>query len=490
MRAGKGKEPPFRSIFRYRLMNDSLGKVLIVDDEPGVRHFLKKIFSREYEVLTVGDGEEALTLLQRSAPDLVLLDLKLPGIDGLETLRRMQGKSPHLPVVLMTAFGDTDKAIQAIEAGAFDYLTKPLDVDAVRQVIQRGIKTGRLLQSETMEKIPAGTRLKGERLIGNSPPMIEVYKVIGQVAKSDVTVLILGESGTGKDLAARTLHRYSLRSEKPFVAVNCAAIPENLLESELFGYEKGAFTGADASGKAGKFELAEGGTLLLDEIGDMSPATQSKVLRVLQDGRFQRVGGTQTLRPDVRIIAATNKNLRKRIQDGLFRQDLFHRLNVVTLQMPPLREHKEDLQELVHYFIQRFNVELRRTIQGFEPGLIEYLMHYDWPGNIRELENMIQKAMVMCKYDYLSLDRIREEMPIHINGTNEFLRGFSFLVENALQRCIDCSRTPYETIIGDVEKILVKKALEISNWNQVRASKLLGITRTTLRKKMKDFDFS
>lgn len=468
-------------------MNEIKDRILVVDDEPGVRHFLKKIFSREYEVLTVEDGEGALRSVQDSAPDLILLDLKLPDMDGLAALKRIREFRSNLPVVLITAFGDTDKAIKAIEAGAFDYLTKPLDIEAVRRIIRSGLKAGRLVQNREIELVSPDVRLKGERLIGNSPPMVEVYKVIGQVAKSDVTVLITGESGTGKDLAARSLHRYSLRSEKPFVAVNCAAIPENLLESELFGYEKGAFTGADASGKAGKFELARGGTLLLDEIGDMSPATQSKVLRVLQDGRFQRVGGTQTLRPDVRIIAATNKNLGKRIQDGVFREDLFHRLNVVTIQMPPLREHREDIQDLVEYFILRFNAELRLTIQGFEPGLMEYLMHYDWPGNIRELENIIKKAMVMCKYDYLSLDMIREGMPVHINGEQEFLKGFSFMVENALQRCIDCSKTPYETVLGNVEKILVKKALEVSSWNQVQAAKLLGITRTTLRKKIKDF---
>jgi len=291
-------------------------------------------------------------------------------------------------------------------------------------------------------------------------------------------------------MVARTLHRYSLRSDGPYVALNCAAIPEHLLESELFGYEKGAFTGADSAGKAGKFEAAEGGTLFLDEIGDMSLATQAKVLRVLQGGSFQRLGGTEIRRPDVRILAATNKNLEKGIEEESFRQDLYHRLNVVSIPMPPLREHKEDIPELVEYFIQRFNAELHLEIRGFDPALIDYFQRYDWPGNIRELENMIKKSMVMSKYDYLSLDEVQGEIPMQIGGTEAFLKGFSFIVENALRRCIDGSRAPYETIMGQVEKELVKKALEFSNWNQVQASKMLGITRTTLRKKMKDFDLS
>jgi len=236
--------------------------------------------------------------------------------------------------------------------------------------------------------------------------------------------------------------------------------------------------------------MAEGGTLFLDEIGDLSLATQAKVLRVLQGGSFQRLGGTEVRRPDVRILAATNKNLEKGIQKETFRQDLYHRLNVVSMPMPPLREHKEDIPELVEYFIQRFNVELHLEIRGFDPGLIDYFQRYDWPGNIRELENMIKKSMVMSKYDFLSLDDVQGEIPMQIGGTEAFLKGFSFIVENALRRCIDGSRAPYETIIGQVEKVLVKKALEFSDWNQVQAAKMLGITRTTLRKKMKDFDLS
>ncbi|OIP62416.1 MAG: hypothetical protein CO150_10110 [Nitrospirae bacterium CG_4_9_14_3_um_filter_53_35] len=465
-----------------------MDRILIVDDEPGVRHFLKKIFFREYEIFTAEDGEQAVERVRDSAPDLILLDLKLPGMDGLETLKQIREFKPDLPVVLITAFGDTDKAILSIEAGAFDYLTKPLDIAAVRQVIERALKAGRLMKSSGIERVSEDDRLTEERLIGNSSLMVEIYKLIGQVAKSDITVLILGESGTGKDLIARTLHRYSLRTERPFVAVNCAAIPENLLESELFGYEKGTFTGADSTGKPGKFEQAAGGTLFLDEIGDMSLATQSKVLRVLQDGSFQRLGGTETLHSDARILAATNKHLEKHIKEGRFRQDLFHRLNVVAVRVPPLRDHRDDMPAFLEYFIQRFNAALGLRIQGFETGLVEYLQSYDWPGNVRELENTMKKAMVMCKYDYLSLDLFKEEIPMHIHGEGDFLKGFSFMVENALNRCMDCSRAPYETIIGNVEKILIRKAMEISQGNQVQAAKLLGITRTTLRKKISDFE--
>ena len=580
--------------------------ILVVDDEAGVRHFLRKIFSREYHVVTAGDGGTAVGSVRDARPDLVLLDLRLPDQDGLETLRRIREMVPDLPVILITAYGDTDKAIQAIEAGAFDYLTKPLDIEAVRQVIRKGLKARRLgreegveavaqggrltgerlignspamveiykvvgqvaksdvtvlilgesgtgkdlvartlhryslrsegpfvavncaaipetlLESELfgyeagafdyltkpldieavrqvirkglkarrlgreegVEAVAQGGRLTGERLIGNSPAMVEIYKVVGQVAKSDVTVLILGESGTGKDLVARTLHRYSLRSEGPFVAVNCAAIPETLLESELFGYEAGAFTGARAGGRAGKFEAAAGGTLFLDEIGDMSLATQSKVLRVLQDGSFQRLGGSRPLRADVRIVAATNRDLGERIREGLFREDLFHRLNVVTIRVPPLRERPDDIPPLAEYFVHRFNPELRTRIQGFEAGLLDYLREYDWPGNVRELENLIKKAMVLSRSPYLALDFFREAIPEEIRGQGDFQRRFALVVENALQRCLDGCRAPYETILGTVEKILVKKALEISGGNQVRAAKLLGITRTTLRKKI------
>jgi len=459
-------------------------RILIVDDEPGVRHFLKKILDRDYAVATAEDGEAALAAIEATPPAAIFLDWKLPGIAGVELLREIRERLPEVAVVVITAFGDTDTAIQVIEEGAFDYLTKPLDLDTVREVIGRGVHAASRGAVAEIRTVAPEERLKGHQLIGNAAPMVAVYKQIAQVAKLDVTVLIRGDSGTGKELVARTLHRYSRRASGPFVAVNCAAIPEKLLESELFGYASGAFTGADRHGKAGRFEQAAGGTLFLDEVGDMEIALQSKVLRVLQDGTFQRLGGAETLHPDVRILAATNRPLEELVAEGGFRIDLYHRLNGVTIELPALRDHLDDLPDLLAHFIQRFNVELGHQVRGFEPEVVELFAAYPWPGNVRELENTVRRAMVMSKVDYLAADAVRDAMSTHTPEVGGIDPRCATLVEQAIDRSVADGAPPYAAVMAMVERIVVKTALARTEGNQVQAAKLLGITRTTLRKKI------
>ncbi|HBB40969.1 MAG: Fis family transcriptional regulator [Nitrospirae bacterium CG18_big_fil_WC_8_21_14_2_50_70_55] len=462
-------------------------RVLIVDDEPGVRHFLKKILERTYEVDTAADGEGALAAIAAAPPAAILLDWKLPGIAGVELLRAIRGRLPEVSVVVITAFGDTDTAIQVIEEGAFDYLTKPLDLDTVREVIGRGVHVVRAGEGAEIREVAPGERLKGNQLIGNAPPMVAVYKQIAQVAKLDVTVLIRGDSGTGKELVARTLHRYSRRASAPFVAVNCAAIPENLLESELFGYAPGAFTGADPHGRPGRFEQAAGGTLFLDEVGDMELALQAKVLRVLQDHTFQRLGGNATLSPDVRVLAATNRPLEEWVAEGGFRIDLFHRLNGVTIELPALRDHFDDLPDLLAHFIQRLNVELGLHLRGFEPAAVALLAAYPWPGNVRELENTVRRAMVMARLDYLSADAVRDALSTQAHAVGGIDPRCASLVEQAFDRAVVDGVGPYAAVMAMVERLVVKVALARTKGNQVQAARLLGITRTTLRKKIEEY---
>ncbi len=461
--------------------------ILIVDDEPGVRHFLKKILARDYEVATAADGEAALAAIEAAPPVAILLDWKLPGLAGVGLLREIRRRLPEVAVVVITAFGDTDTAIQVIEEGAFDYLTKPLDLDTVREVIARGTRAVRHGGGAEIQAVAPEARLKGDHLIGNAAPMVAVYKQIAQVAKLDVTILVRGDSGTGKELVARTLHRYSRRAGGPFVAVNCAAIPESLLESELFGYAPGAFTGADRHGRPGRFEQAAGGTLFLDEVGDMELGLQAKVLRVLQDGTFQRLGGTETLHPDVRVLAATNRPLEELVKEGGFRSDLFHRLNGVTLELPALRDHLEDLPDLISHFIQRFNAELGLHIRGFEPEAVGLLATYPWPGNVRELANTVRRAMVMSKVDYLAADALRDQLPAPAPAVSGLDPRCTTLVEQAMDRSLAEGVPPHATIMAMVERIVVKTALARTEGNQVQAARLLGITRTTLRKKIEEY---
>src|ERR1700761_605559 len=390
-----------------------MSKLLLIDDEEDVRYSLQRIFdSPEVELASAPSGEEGLKLIPKFKPDLVLMDIRMGGINGLETLRRIRVSNPKLLVILMTAYGTTQMAIEAMKLGAYDYLLKPFDAVKIKELIANALKAARdmkqvvsyqpLLESEDYEL----------GIVGRSESMQQVFKLIGQVAASDATALITGESGTGKELVARAIYHHSNRNEQPFLAVNCAAIPEQLLESELFGHERGSFTGATTQ-RIGKFEQCTKGTIFLDEIGDMTPATQTKILRVLQSGTFKRVGGNTPLKVDVRIIAATNKPLEEAVSRREFREDLFYRLNVVRIHIPPLRERREDVRLLVNYFLKKFARDQETAPKSVSGGVIKALEQYHWPGNVRELENIVRRALVVAKGDAILLS----DLPTEIVGS-------------------------------------------------------------------------
>src|SRR4051812_38631574 len=376
-------------------------QVLIVDDEPNLRKILAAQLSRDgYDVLPAEDGEQGLSLLREHHIDLVVTDLKMPKVDGMTLLRQALAEQPELPIVMITAHGTVDTAVEALKLGAFDYLTKPFDKDEVRQIVGKALKTRELAGEEptahtAVEQAAHIKESEGARfgIIGQSPGLTELYAVLERVADSPTTVLITGESGTGKELVARALHDHSSRRGKPFIKVNCAAIPKELIESELFGYERGAFTGA-VSSKPGRFELANGGTLFLDEIGEIPVEMQVKLLRALQESEFERVGGIKTMRVDVRLVAATNRDLKKLISQSAFREDLFYRLNVVPMRLPALRERGSDIPLLVEHFLAKFNGRLKKHVTGVESDALDVLSVYAWPGNIRELENVIERAVL------------------------------------------------------------------------------------------------
>jgi two-component system, NtrC family, response regulator HydG len=372
------------------------GRVLIADDEPSGRAGLANLLRMEgFEVDVAEDGEVALTKLTETAPDILLSDVRMPGMDGLELLRRSREAYPDLIVVLMTGFGGVDAAVQAMHDGAEDYLTKPLQMGEVLVILDRALERRRLRREAAELRARLRERLSFSSIVGSSPVMQQVFKAIEQVSASRATVLVTGESGTGKELVAAAIHENSARANKPFVKLHCAALAESLLESELFGHEKGAFTGALAR-REGHFKQADGGTLFLDEIGDITPATQVKLLRFLQERTFERVGGTETLKVDVRVIAATNRDLRAEVAAARFREDLFYRLNVVNIDVPPLRARPGDLLPLARHFLARFARENGKGVSGFDPSAIERIESYRWPGNVRELENVIERAVVLC----------------------------------------------------------------------------------------------
>jgi two-component system nitrogen regulation response regulator GlnG len=366
-------------------------KLLIVDDEEALCYSFRRVLSAEgaFEVRTAGTATEALEVVQSEGTDVVVLDLQLPDRSGLELFYDLRARDPHCPIIFMTAHGTADTAIEAMKNGAFDYQVKPVDLDHFTQLLRRAFEAARLM------RVPAllPTEEEGDRIIARCRAMQEMCKTIGRLAPQDVTVLICGESGTGKELVARALYQHSARADKPFLAINCAAIPETLLESELFGHEKGAFTGADRR-RIGKFEQCDGGTLFLDEIGDMPQALQAKMLRVLQDQRFERLGGQETVQTHVRLLAATNQDLPALVEAGRFRSDLYYRLSMVKIEIPPLRQREGDLEELAHEFLFRYAREMGIAIQGFAPETLELLRQYSWPGNVRELQGVIRQALL------------------------------------------------------------------------------------------------
>ena len=485
-----------------------MDKLLLIDDEADVQYSFRRIFdSPDLQLFTASSGEEGVQLIQRIKPDLVISDIRMAGINGLETLRRIRALDPRLPVILMTAYGTTQTAIEAMKLGAYDYLLKPFDVPRLKELVAQALRAAR----EMRQAVTLQPMLEAEDyevgVIGRSEAMQAIFKLIGQVAATEATVLITGESGTGKELVARAIYHYSRRNERAFLAINCAAIAENLLESELFGHEKGAFTGAAAQ-RIGKFEQCDGGTILLDEIGDMSPATQTKILRVLQNGTFERVGGNQTVKVDVRVIAATNKALEEAVANRQFREDLFYRLNVVRIQMPPLRERRPDIRLLVDFFLRKLAGTGGKP-KSIGPGTMSLLEAYGWPGNVRDLENILRRATVVAKGQAI----LPADLPAEVvNGpapapgaavTSSAPTASS--LPSATASTVPAAGAPTDLaglaqalfrlgradpklkVLPAVERVLVIEALKETRGNQVQAARLLGITRATLRKRIEKF---
>jgi two-component system nitrogen regulation response regulator GlnG len=443
----------------------------------------KGLQSDTVEVIVARTGREGVDLARRLRPDAAVLDVRLADMSGLEVFDQIRRIDPRLPVIVITAYASTETAIEATKRGAFEYLLKPIDFHQLREVVQKAFDLSRLRHVPAVfdEDKPSG---EAERIVGRSPVMQEIYKAIGRVAPSDVTVLITGESGTGKELVARALYHHGGRADKPFLTINCAAIPETLLESELFGHERGAFTGADRR-RIGKFEQANGGTLLLDEIGDMSPATQAKVLRVLQEQRFERLGGDETIRTDVRLLAATNKDLAREIASGRFRPDLFYRLNVFTIELPPLRERREDVPPLVEHILREIGRSTGRVVRTVAPEAMERLVAYDWPGNVRQLQGMLRYAVIQAPGDVLTLDCLPESLRPEIPAATPPPAGVTDIayLTGCLLRAGE--QDIYRRVCLEMDRAVLETVLRHVKGNQVQASELLGISRTTLRAKLR-----
>ena len=456
--------------------------LLVIDDEDSVRYSLRRAFEGEaLHVLTAATAAEGLEQVVREQPDVVLLDIQLPDRSGLEVFRDIHAQDSKRPVVFITAHGTTDTAIEAMKSGAFDYLVKPVDLDRLCQVLERAVESARLMRVPAV--LPAEEA--SDRIVGRSPVMQEMCKAIGRIAPQEVNVLILGESGVGKELVARALYHHSKRANKPFLAVNCAAIPEALLESELFGHERGAFTGADRR-HIGKFEQCDGGTLLLDEIGDMAPTLQAKMLRVLQEQRFERVGGHETIQTRVRVLAATNYDLAQLVEEGRFRKDLYYRLNVVAIRVPPLRDRLDDVAELAHYFLFRFNRELGLDLRGFSPAVLDLLQSYSWPGNVRELQSVIKQAMLHASGHLL----LPEFLPETVRQPGAQLAppqpAAGFDLDGLIAVMLARGETGlHGKVIEAVERLLLAKVLRHTHGHQSQASELLGLNRTTLRHRLR-----
>lgn len=475
-------------------------KLLLIDDETDVQYSFRRIFASPLiELHTASSGEEGIERMQVVKPDLVIMDVRMgTGINGLETLRKLRQIDGRLPVIMMTAYGTTQTAIEAMKLGAYDYLLKPFDVPKLKELVHDALKASKAMRQTVSYQPLLESEDYDLGIVGRSACMQEVFKLIGQTAATDATVLITGESGTGKELVARALYAHSRRSHQPFLAINCAAIPEQLLESELFGHEKGAFTGATAQ-RVGKFEQCNGGTLFLDEIGDMSLATQTKILRVLQGGAFERVGGGQAVKVDVRVIAATNKPLEEAVAQKLFREDLYYRLNVVRIRLPALRQRTEDIRLLVDYFLQKFRRKSGGASRGVHPEVLRLLEAHPWPGNVRELENVIQRALVVCKADTImvadlppEVTAVRLETTPVAAGTRGGpvvppVAGADDVVGLATALFNWARAKPSTKVLPAVERELVICALAETQGNQVQAAKLLGITRATLRKRIEKF---
>lgn len=467
--------------------------LLVVDDEPGITYSLKStLTSPQLTVLTAGTAAEGLAIVRSARPHVVLLDVRLPDLTGLQAFAQMHAIDPRLPVIIMTAFARTETAIEAMRLGAFEYLLKPVDLRRLREVVQQALAVSRLNRVPAVLESDPEESADSDLIVGQSPAMQDVYKAIGRIAPQDSTVLIQGESGTGKELVARALFHYSRRNQQPFLAINCAALPEALLESELFGHERGAFTGADQR-RIGKFEQVNGGTIFLDEIGDMSPGTQAKALRLLQDQQFERVGGNTTVQTNVRIIAATNRDLTQMVAAGEFRQDLLYRLNGFTINLPPLRERLTDIPILAAHFLRRFNLQLGRSVQSFAPEVLEALAAHTWPGNVREFESAIRYALVQSTGMVITVDNLppsclsSESIPVQSQtpGSVTTATDLATIIRRHLE---EGTGNLYRTIGQEVDRILLTEALAHFQGNQLQTAERLGISRMTLRTKLRSLD--
>ncbi len=445
-------------------------RILIVDDDTAHRQMLNAVLGEEgYQIAEAPDGESAVAAVQEQFYDLVLMDIRMKALSGIEAQKRIAAISPGIPVIIMTAYASVDTAREALKSGAFDYLTKPLDIDELKILVRRALEHQRLKQDNVRLRQRLAEHFDTGRMVAASRPMIALLEKVAMVAPSEATVLITGESGTGKELIAEAIHQNSPRRERPMVKVNCAALPDTLLESELFGHEKGAFTGALQS-RQGRFQMADRSSIFLDEIGEMAPATQAKILRALQEGEIEPLGSSRTIRVDVRVIAATNKNLAEEIADGHFRQDLYYRLNVMHLAVPPLRERREDIPLLADFFLKKYAEKNRVVIKGFTPRAMDILMRHEWPGNVRELENLVERAVILARGDVVTPD----EFPAALAG-----------VESAVPE--DHAAAPTARTIKDMEREMIVRTLEETGGNRTRTAEILGISRRTLQLKLKAY---
>jgi len=466
-----------------------MAKIVIIDDDAQLRRSLARLLSEDgHEVKGIGSGEAGIDYLSNHPADLVILDLRLPGMDGMETFQAIKELDPKLPVIIMTAYGTTDTAIEATKQGAFDYVLKPFEVKSFLKIVDEALRAANFTRSRvSVNPTEPDEEMFRDAIVGRSPAMQEVYKAIGRVAPTDATVLVRGESGTGKELVARAIYQHSHRSDKPFMVINCVAIPETLLESELFGYEKGAFTGA-VSRKLGKIEQANGGTIFLDEIGDMSLSTQAKLLRLLQEKKIERLGGGKPIPVDVRIIAATNRDLEAAVSEGTFRDDLYYRLKVVTITLPPLRERREDIPLLVDYFLRRSSQEMGIPNPGITNEALAFMTTLDWPGNVRELENTVRKLLIFNRGVPITQEEVQKalaESPssdVYPPNEEAIIRWIRSQLTSNPQR-----QHLFEYLLDYTAELIIREALQITGGNRSQAARLLGLSRPALLGRMEKY---
>lgn len=469
--------------------------ILLVDDDVQIGETLSQMLDpSEYKFHYITDGEQALAMINNTDADLVLLDVNMPSVSGLDVLKQIKSSKEDIPVIVISGYISTENAMTAMREGAYEYITKPFQMERLMVTIAKAVGSSNA-ETDLPAPLKSAAGLHEDEIVGKSPEIVEIAKLIGQVAQSDAAVLIFGESGTGKELVARAIHRNSHRSERPFLSVNCAALPETLLESELFGHEKGAFTGAHAR-KMGKFELADGGTLFLDEVADMSLSTQAKLLRVLQQQQFERVGGEQSINVNVRVVTATNKSLVASMKDGTFRVDLFYRLKVVSIFLPPLRERRIDIPVLVDHFVSKYSQLTKKQVNGVSKQGVQMLMSQQWPGNVRELENNVHTAVVMTRNETLQPDDfpvfsdVNERVPVDFETIkDDYTKMMDDLLEPVFDRILNVSAGQvFYHLQSALEKSIIKKTLDRQNSNQVRTAQMLGISRNTLRDRMQRYE--